>query len=90
VVRPGINEDLPRNSQARLKIHLSGHETGFQKRSKNMAQILWENKTIVCDICKEREMKKTMKIKGNWLGVCKECEPKNDYMTNNKTGEQIK
>jgi len=41
-----------------------------------MAQILWENKVIVCDICKERPLKKTIKIQGEWKGICNECEPK--------------
>jgi hypothetical protein len=41
-----------------------------------MTNLLWENKIIVCDICKEREMKKTILIKGEFKGVCKECELK--------------
>jgi hypothetical protein len=36
-----------------------------------------EVKTLICDICKERPLKKTIEIsKGVWKGVCKECEPK--------------
>ncbi len=41
-----------------------------------MAQILWENKVIVCDLCKKNEMRKTILIKGEFKGVCRECEPK--------------
>jgi hypothetical protein len=40
-----------------------------------MTKLLWELKTLVCDICKKNEMKKTIKIKGEWKGVCSECEP---------------
>lgn len=42
----------------------------------------YETMTIVCDICKERPLKKTIKIKDKWFGVCSECdmtkEVKND------------
>jgi len=34
-----------------------------------------EVKTLVCDICKERPLKTTIKIQDKWFGVCKECEP---------------
>lgn len=40
-----------------------------------MPKLLWELKTILCDICKERPYKTTTKIKGEWLGVCSECNP---------------
>lgn len=33
-----------------------------------------ENKTIVCDKCKERPFIKTIKVNGIWLGVCSECD----------------
>jgi len=41
-----------------------------------MTSLLWENKVLVCDICKKNEMKKTIRIKGEWLGICENCEPK--------------
>ena len=41
-----------------------------------MNNLLWEVKIILCDICKERPMKKTIKIKGEYKAVCSECEPK--------------
>jgi hypothetical protein len=41
-----------------------------------MTKLLWEIKVIVCDICKERSLKKTIRINGKWKGVCEECEPK--------------
>lgn len=50
-----------------------------------MAQILWENKVIVCDICRERPLKKVIQIRGEFKGVCVECEEvevkevKNDF-----------
>jgi hypothetical protein len=40
-----------------------------------MNNLLWEIKIIKCDICKERPLKKTIKINGEWKGVCSECEP---------------
>lgn len=43
-----------------------------------MTKLFWEIKTLVCDICKERPLKKTIIIKGKWKGVCDECEPKKD------------
>lgn len=44
-----------------------------------MSKLLWEVKTIVCDICKERPIKKTIEIeRGHWIGVCSECEPKKE------------
>ena len=43
-----------------------------------MTNLFWDTKTLVCDICKERPMKKTVKIKGEWTGVCEECEPKEE------------
>lgn len=47
-----------------------------------MAQILWENKVIVCDICKERPLKKVIQIKGEFRGVCRECEPQEQEKRN--------
>ena len=41
-----------------------------------MGKLIWENKVIMCDICRERPMKSVVKIKGVWKGVCCECEPK--------------
>jgi len=32
-----------------------------------------EFETLMCDICKERPMVDTKKIKGEWKGVCNEC-----------------
>jgi hypothetical protein len=29
--------------------------------------------TLMCDICKERPVIDTQKIKGEWKGVCREC-----------------
>ena len=47
-----------------------------------MPQLLWELKIIVCDICRERPIIDTIKINGEYMGVCKECmaekEDKND------------
>jgi len=44
-----------------------------------MTKLLWENKILVCDICKERPMKKTIQVAiGRWLGVCEECEIKKE------------
>ena len=41
-----------------------------------MPKLLWELKTIVCDICKERPYKKVVEVsKGVWKGVCQDCEP---------------
>lgn len=34
-----------------------------------------ENMTLVCDICRERPLVDTVKIKGVWFGVCNECKP---------------
>lgn len=47
-----------------------------------MANVFWETKTVVCDICKERPMKKTVEInRGEYKGVCDECDPtKEDKM----------
>ena len=42
----------------------------------------YDTMTIICDICKEKQMIKTIKIKNEWFGVCSECdklkEVKND------------
>lgn len=43
-----------------------------------MNKFKMELKTIVCDICKERPIKTTLKINGKWTGVCSECEPKKE------------
>ena len=43
-----------------------------------MSKLLWEVKTLICDICKERPYKTTIRIKGEWKGVCSECEPKKE------------
>ena len=43
-----------------------------------MSKLLWEVITLVCDICKLRPYKTTIKINGEWLGVCSECEPNNE------------
>jgi hypothetical protein len=44
-----------------------------------MPKLLWEYKTILCDICKERPMKKTIQVSiGVFKGVCSECEPKKE------------
>jgi len=44
-----------------------------------MTKLLWEVKTILCDICKERPLKKTIELtRGRWIGVCQECEPKSE------------
>lgn len=49
-----------------------------------MPQLLWEYKTIVCDICKERPVKNTAEVsRGVWLGVCLECEPKKEVKNEN-------
>ena len=37
-----------------------------------------EIKTLICDICKERPLKTVIKIRGEWKGVCNECEPKKE------------
>lgn len=35
----------------------------------------WEHKEIVCDVCRERPVKKTIEIsRGHWIGICVECE----------------
>jgi hypothetical protein len=34
--------------------------------------------TLVCDVCKERPLKTTIKIKDRWLGVCESCEPQRE------------
>lgn len=45
-----------------------------------MTKLLWENKIIVCDICKERPMKKIIQVRiGQWLGVCEKCEKKEEF-----------
>jgi len=39
-----------------------------------MSKLLWEVKTLICDICKERPMITTIEVsRGNWKGVCAEC-----------------
>lgn len=39
-----------------------------------MANLLWENKIIVCDICKQYEVKSTIEVsKRIWKGVCEHC-----------------
>lgn len=38
----------------------------------------YETMVIICDICKERPLKTTIKVKGVWVGVCSECEPKKE------------
>ena len=44
-----------------------------------MPKLLWENKVLICDICKERPIKKTIELKrGHWVGICSECEPKRE------------
>jgi hypothetical protein len=54
-----------------------------------MPKLLWELKTIVCDICKERPYKKVIEITvGRWIGVCNECEPKKEVK--NETNSQTK
>jgi len=40
-----------------------------------MAQLLWEVKILLCDICKERPLTETIKINGEYKGVCSECKP---------------
>jgi hypothetical protein len=40
-----------------------------------MTKLLWEVKTLICDICRERPIIDTIKIKGEWKGVCSECRP---------------
>jgi hypothetical protein len=37
-----------------------------------------EFKILKCDICKERPVKDTIKVKGEWLGLCLECMPKKE------------
>lgn len=32
--------------------------------------------TVLCDVCKERPIKKVQKIKGEYKAVCSECELK--------------
>lgn len=50
-----------------------------------MANLFWEVKTLVCDICKERPLKKTIELtKGRWVGVCSECEPNKESEGNNE------
>ena len=50
-----------------------------------MTKFLWENKVIVCDICRERPYKKVVEVnKGIWQGICAICEArirgaKNEY-----------
>jgi hypothetical protein len=39
--------------------------------------------TLLCDICKERPMKTTQKIQGEWKGVCSECEQKKENNNEN-------
>ena len=43
-----------------------------------MAKLLWELKIILCDICKERPIKKVIQIGREFKGVCIECEIKKD------------
>jgi hypothetical protein len=46
--------------------------------------LLWENKVITCDICRERPLKKTIELtRGRWVGVCQECEPKKEVKNDN-------
>jgi hypothetical protein len=49
-----------------------------------MPKLLWEVKTLVCDICKENEMRTTIKIKDKWLGVCETCLSKEKGKYNEK------
>ena len=42
-----------------------------------MPKLLWEVKTLVCDICRENEVKTTIQVsRGVWKGVCAVCEAK--------------
>jgi hypothetical protein len=51
-----------------------------------MTNLFWEVKVLLCDICKERPLKKTIEIeRGHWIGICQECEPKK----NNKDDKKI-
>ncbi len=44
-----------------------------------MPQLLWENKVLMCDICKERPIIKTAEVsRGVWKGICRECEPRKE------------
>lgn len=48
--------------------------------------ILQENKVILCDICKERPYKTTIELtRGNWVGVCNECNPKEKEVKDEKS-----
>ena len=49
-----------------------------------MTKLYWELKTILCDICKERPMKKVIQIGKEFKGVCIECEIKKDEVKNKK------
>jgi len=40
-----------------------------------MTKLIWELKTLVYDICKERPLTETIKINGEYKGVCSECKP---------------
>jgi len=47
-------------------------------KENTMAQTIWENKVIVCDICRKNEMKQIININNEWLGVCNECKTKKE------------
>jgi hypothetical protein len=48
-----------------------------------MTKLLWELKTLVCDICKERPLKEVVQVsRGVWKGVCAECNPKKSEVKN--------
>ena len=51
-----------------------------------MPKLLWEVKTLMCDICRERLLKRTVEVsKGVWRGVCAECDLNKDK--ENKDGK---
>jgi len=50
-----------------------------------MPNLLWELKTLVCDICKERPIIDTIKINGEYKGVCKECKPNKEVKNDQKS-----
>jgi len=49
-----------------------------------MPHLLWDNMVLVCDICKERPLKKVVEVsRGRWVGVCSECEPNKEVKNDN-------
>ena len=56
-----------------------------------MTNLLWANKTIICDLCKQGEVTKTIELtRGHWVGVCSNCEPKKEGKNDNDQKHKLK